>query len=298
MWRRALKWTGMVGGVLLLVLVVAAAGLYLAGGARIGKSYTVPDDRLSIPTDAASIARGKHRVDAGCTICHGDNLAGSVIFDDPSLAHIEAPNLTGGKGGLQPGYSDADFVRAIRYGVAPGGRPLMVMPSTWYYYFSDDDLGSIIAYLKTVPPVDRETPRYIVTPLGRVLVAMGAFGNLFAVESIDLDGPRPPAAAPGLTKAYGEYLVNVGECRTCHGLQLSGGKDPDPKAPPAPGLTRGGALAGWSQTDFVTAMRTGNTPRGRLNEFMPWKQLGRMTDDELAAIWLYLQSLPDGKAGN
>lgn len=95
-----------------------------------------------------------------------------------------------------------------------------------------------------------------------------------------------------MTAEYGEYLVNVSECRTCHGAQLSGGKDSDPQAPPAPNLTRGGALAGRSQQDFVTALRTGKAPTSQFSDFMPWKQLGRMTDDELTAIWLYLQSLP------
>jgi mono/diheme cytochrome c family protein len=87
--------------------------------------------------------------------------------------------------------------------------------------------------------------------------------------------------------------VKTGECRTCHGEELTSGKDPDPNAPPAPNLTPGGELAGWSEADFLKAMRTGIAPGGRqLSKYMPWVFIGQMTDDELKATWLYLQSLP------
>jgi hypothetical protein len=85
------------------------------------------------------------------------------------------------------------------------------------------------------------------------------------------------------------------ECRTCHGDALSGGKDPNPAAPPAPNLSPAGELGGWTEAGFVNTLRTGRTPGGRqLSDFMPWKYFGRLTDDELRAIWLYLQSLPPG----
>lgn len=191
MWRRVLRWIGIVTGIVLVLLALAVLGLYFSAGMRLNKSYTVPADGVLIPTDAESIARGQHRVEVGCTGCHGENLAGGVVFDDPSLAHIEAANLTQGQGGVGSGYSDADFVRAIRYGVDPDGRPLLVMPSTWYYYFSDEDLGAIVAYLTTLPPVDRETRGYTMTPLGRVLFGAGAFGNILGAEVINRNGPRP-----------------------------------------------------------------------------------------------------------
>jgi len=62
---------------------------------------------------------------------------------------------------------------------------------------------------------------------------------------------------------------------------------------PSPNLTPGGELASWSEVDFFTAIRTGVTPSGhKLSEEMPWQNFGQMTDDELKAVWLYLQSLP------
>ncbi|NIW44030.1 MAG: hypothetical protein GWN30_04445, partial [Gammaproteobacteria bacterium] len=58
-------------------------------------------------------------------------------------------------------------------------------------------------------------------------------------------------------------------------------------------LTPGGELKGWSEADFINTIRTGVTVDGRtLNEVMPWRYIGQMTDEELQAIWLYLQSIP------
>jgi cytochrome c553 len=112
-------------------------------------------------------------------------------------------------------------------------------------------------------------------------------------EEIDHEAARPSAVPPDVTQAYGDYLVRTAQCRTCHGPDLAGGRDPDPKAPPAPDLTSDGDLSQWSEADFIIAMRTGKRPDGRLlNRFMPWRFLGQMTDDEMKAIYLYLHSLP------
>ena len=58
-------------------------------------------------------------------------------------------------------------------------------------------------------------------------------------------------------------------------------------------LTRGGEVGFWSEELFLATMRTGVTPGGhKLIDFMPWKFFGQMTDEELSAVWMYLQSLP------
>ena len=91
-------------------------------------------------------------------------------------------------------------------------------------------------------------------------------------------------------------------CIGCHGPGLSGGPIPGVPAdwPPAPNLTPGGRLSQWSEDDFIRVMRTGVTPDSKqiANRYMPWQALGQMTDDELKALWLYLQSLPAKPTGN
>jgi hypothetical protein len=78
----------------------------------------------------------------------------------------------------------------------------------------------------------------------------------------------------------------------CHGEDLTGVQNPpNPAAPPIPGLVAGSEVAFWSEEDFIQTIRTGATPSGHpLSEFMPWKEFRHMTDEQLRAIWLYLDS--------
>jgi mono/diheme cytochrome c family protein len=292
--KNVLKWLGIVLGGLFGLAILVFVSLNLVMGYRLSRRYSIEAEPVAIPTDEAARTRGAKWVSVLCVDCHGDDLAGQVIFEDPMLGHIASSNLTPGRGGVGGGYTDADWVRAIRHGVGSDGRPLLVMPSTDSYYLGDQDLGDIIAYVKSVPPVDKESGGYRLTPLARMLGAVGAFGNILHAETIDHSGPRPPAPPPGVTEAYGEYLVNTGGCRGCHGQALAGGSSPNPDSPPALNLTPGSELAGWTAEDFKTAIRTGETPSGHHldPEFMPWKSYAHWSDDELSAVWLYLQSLP------
>jgi len=209
----------------------------------------------------------------------------------PGLVSLSFPNLTSGAGGVGDTNTDEDWVRAIRHGVGHDGRGLLLMPSAVFYYLSDEDLGALIAYLKSLPPVDNELPERRIEPLGRMMMAIGMFPPL-PVEQINHTGPRPVALQPGVTVAYGEYLSHT--CKECHGANLNGMPfGPPGQEVPTPNLTQGGELVAWSEQEFFTTMRTGVPPSGRqLDEQMPWKFYGQMTDAELRAVWLYLQSLP------
>ena len=290
---KIVKWFGVILAGLVIIILLAGTGLYSAGAKRLKVTYTVPANTVAVPTDATSIGSGKHLVIVHCTSCHGVALEGDTVFTSPPLGTITAPSIAGGRGKYGTTLSDVELVRAIRHGVGIDGKPLFVMPSGSFYYFTDNDLGNIIAYIRSVEPLDITMPVTRITPLGIALYTAGMFGDLINAENIDHTAPRPAAVEPGVTVEYGNYQVRVGECRVCHGPQLAGGKDPNPDAPPAPNLTRGGNLGGWSETDFIQTMRSGVNPTGhQLTEFMPWKFFGQMTDDELKAVWLYLQSLP------
>lgn len=295
MFKRILKWAGIAALVVVVLLAVAVGVLYLRGQSRFQQTYAVPNDAVAIPDDAASLARGQHLAAMLCSGCHGENLAGTDFFDDASLGVIHASNLTSGQGGIGAAFTDADFVRILRHGVRPDGTSVFVMPAKDFHYLSDADLGSLIAYLRSAPPVDQAWGPKHFTLLGNVLIGVGAFDNLLMAEQIDHSGPRPVAPAIGVTEEYGDYLTRLNGCRQCHGQQLSGGKVDDPTINMlSPNLTPGGELAAWSEADFVQTLRTGVTPAGRpLSEVMPWKLYGsQMSDDELRAVFRYLQSLP------
>jgi mono/diheme cytochrome c family protein len=168
----------------------------------------------------------------------------------------------------------------------------MPAQNTWYY--SDEDLGEIIAYLKTLSPVNNETRDPSLNPLGKAMLAAGVLGNAIVVaENISHD-TRPDYPAVAVTSEYGNYLVNVSGCRECHGPTLSGGKSADPSSMAAPNLTPGGELIAWQTADFINALRTGITPFGHELDpaQMPWEHFKNFSDDELTAIFLYLQSQP------
>jgi mono/diheme cytochrome c family protein len=299
MMRKIIKWIAIVLGVLLALVVVAVGALYLSGSSRLNKTYELEPEAVSIPNDATAIGRGAYLYASTCAGCHGDNLGGTAFFDDPALGYIPASNLTSGAGGVGARYGDRDWVLALRHGVGFDGRALMVMPSKAFWHLSDEDLGAIIAYVKAASPVDNELGEKSMKPIGKILIAAGVMGDVLAAEVIDHNAPRPAAPQPGLTAAYGEYLVNTNDCRACHGAELNGGQPPEPGAPLSPNLTPGGDLANWSEEQFIQAIRSGITPDGRELDphFMPWKEYARKTDEDLKAMFLYLQSLPALEAG-
>jgi mono/diheme cytochrome c family protein len=281
-----LKWGGIFIGSVLALFVLGVLGMSFSANARLNRMYDIQPEPLTIPTDAESIEEGRRLASIYCASCHGKDMAGEEVFNDPALAVIAAPNLTAGNGGFAALHRDEDWVRALRHGVDPDGRALLIMPSKDFYHFSDEDLGQIIAYLKSAQPVDKHSQDVQVTLIGKVLIAAGAFGDILNAETIDHNAWRPSAPAPAVTSEYGDYLVRTFGCRTCHGEQLAGGKDPNPEAPDGPNLTPGGSLGAWSQQDFIHIVRA------RRSEWMPFESLRIMSDDELAAIYLYLQDQP------
>jgi mono/diheme cytochrome c family protein len=289
--KRLLKWVGyIVGGIVALILIFVGV-IYAITSTRMAKTYPTQVETVAVSTDPAAIERGRHLVDAvgKCTFCHGDNLAGKVVADDPVFARLWAANLTRGKGGIGASYTDADYLRSIRYGVRRDGKPLIFMPSEAYNRFDDSDLGAIIAYLKTVPPVDQVNPPPRIGPIARMISVMAGF-PLIPARMIDRAAPRPAPVAIGVTKEYGDYLVTAGGCKTCHNPNLSGGGKIEGVA--AANLTPAG-IGKWTEADFTKALRTGVRPDGRiLSAVMPWPAMKNLTLDELKAMWMYLQSLP------
>lgn len=296
MLRKILKGIAIGVSGLIVLLVVAALVIYGLSEWRIRQTYSLTVAPVTIPTAAADIQEGERIAQIrGCTGCHLSDLAGdSAFISGAPVGTIPSANLTPGQGGYGRTYSDIDWVRAIRYGVDPTGRGLWIMPSHEYFGMSDQDLGRLIAYLKTLPAVDRIQPTRRLGPLFRALLVTGQL-PLLAVEQIDLTAAPPTPPPPGATIAYGRYLAVT--CSGCHGADYTGGPQPGaaPGDPEAANLTRGGVMQHYSETQFVAAMRTGIRPDGTPipNEVMPWQTLGsNLSDSELKALYLFFQSLP------
>jgi cytochrome c553 len=292
--RKFLFGLALLAGGVVAIAVGALFWCHVITERRIAAVYPAPHVSIAIPTGEDAIARGAHlSAIFGCTECHGVAFEGRPVLEEPLVASIYAPNLTTGKGGVGAQRSDADFVRAIRHGIGDTGRSLWVMPSQQYYGISDDDVGAMVAFIRSRPAVDHVLPESRPGIMGRVLVAAGVIKEFLPAELVDHDAPRAPAPAPGPNAEYGRYLTAV--CSGCHHSDFSGGPlSGIPDAPPAPNLTPAGRLSAWTRDDFATALRTGRTPDGRTLDqaWMPLSSLGQATDEEIDAMWLYLKSLP------
>ena len=269
----------------------------IAGGALTEEPLAGVD--LQALALARAQERGKHLIESrvGCQGCHQKDFGGGAIVDMAIVGRWVAPNLTTGEGSVTRDYTASDWDHAVRHGLRRGGRA-STMPSNEFANLSDHELSDIAAYIRSVPPVDRDPGRVRFGPVFSFIAAFDS--SAFAASVLDhskAHAVEPPEATP--TAEFGEHLVQV--CRGCHGSNLSGGKlDGDPDMPIVANLTpHETGLKDWTEADFVRALREGTRKDGtRISERMPWKAYGQMSDDELKAIYAYLRTVPPKPKGS
>ncbi len=247
---------------------------------------------VRVGTEPYAIQRGEHlsRAVAVCQLCHGANLGGKLAFEHPLLGKGYTPNLTSGEGGIGGSYSVTDWVRAIRHGIDPTGRGLLFMPSDHYAYLTDQDIGAMIGYLQSLPPVDNNQSHLKLTAFAKLMIDLGLSGDVVRAKHLD--------HSAGLFTLFDDkensaaYLVEIGGCTFCHGRDLHGGQGLELGAPPGPDIT-GLGLQSWNFDQFTTVMRTGIRPDNSIIDyrFMPWQGYQYMTDEELRLVWEYLKDL-------
>jgi mono/diheme cytochrome c family protein len=250
------------------------------------------------------VERGEYLVRGpmGCGNCHtplgpegpvaGQELAGRLVDDNPAFTAY-APNIT--PGGRVAGWSDAELAHAIREGLRPDGSLIgPPMPFSMYRGISDADLAAVVAFLRTLPAVENETP-----------------ASTYRI-------PLPPAYGPpvgsvtaperAVTAEYGAYMATaITHCMECHtpmgpqgpmldtGLGQGGFEFHGPwGVSVAANLTSGeDGLAGYSDDEIKAMITQGRRPDGTaMLPPMPYGYLARMTPGDLDAIVLYLRALP------
>jgi mono/diheme cytochrome c family protein len=294
------------------------------------KTYDWPGPVLKASTDSAVIARGKYLVDgpAHCGSCHisgfgdlvaGDEgkavaLKGGLKFPMGPLGTMYTRNLTPDQATGIGRYSDEQLFRMMRHGIRPDGLASMpvLMP---FWKMADDDLVAIVSYLRSLAPVENNVPQNEWSFMGK---AVRSLTSTFE----PIKDPAAPGVAPAMaaTVERGEYLANyVANCVGCHtkrdlmtyqatAPEFAGGMEFEPwrelytylKSDPdvwirTPNITPdpGGVLANYKTAEeFIARFR-----KGRLIVFSPmdWGPFSRMSDDDLTAIWMYLNSLPPVK---
>ena len=265
------KWGAVALGVVVSVLALMLVIVFLISEALIVRRYTLPSSILQSSSKPEDLAWGRHVATVfGCRDCHSFDLHGKLLYAQPGLI-VAAPDLHG----FSVRYTDADFDRAVRRGLAPDARALWVMPSQAYAYMRDTDLADIIGYARSLSgdPHNYPLPAFDFRARLEVLA-----GTLAAVDPYDL-GRFPPINA-GPRYDGGRYLAAMA-CSSCHATDLTG-------TDTAPDLK---VVGRYSRTQFFALMLRGTAPFGRQPEIMARLAQTRfhaLKDYETDALYAYL----------
>ena len=282
----------------LLALATVLVGKEL-GERKMDRVLQVPVAPLALRADARALEQGRYLyATRGCADCHGANGAGKEVIRSGAM-QVDSPNITGGANSATTGYKTADWVRTLRHGVKPDGRPVMIMPSEDYNRLTDDDLVAVIAYVKQLPAVPGRAAKVALPVAVKVLYAFGAVRD--AAEIIDHALPPEAPVPVAVSVEHGAYVAR--SCIGCHGAKLSGGKIPGapPEWPATANLTPGSdsALQRYpTEEAFMLMLRSGIRPDGSLiSPVMPFNSLREMSETDMRALHTYLRTLPPRASG-
>src|ERR1700688_3516783 len=294
-----------------VIVVLAAFGIPPRIGWRpfIGpKTRALTDRRFEATPER--LKRGAYLVEhvTGCTYCHtpqeqGPNgpeivqpkKASGQIFAIPGLpASLVAPNITPDPETGIGNFTDDQLARAIREGISHDGRTLFpMMPYAHYRRMSDEDLASVVVYLRTLPAIRTLLPRTeIYFPVKYLIRGIPQP----VTETVEADLSTPVSR--------GEYLVNLALCSECHtprkrgrldsSMKFAGGQVFDASGKlVSPNITPDATgIGNYTEDIFVKTIRTGYVGKRQLNTAMPWQFYSGLTDEDLKAMYAYLGTLP------
>jgi len=303
-------------GKILLLIVIAGAILLIAvisltiGWRPFIGPRTRPLTARKFDATPQHLERGRYLAAlSGCGGCHSQhdwNTHGAPVIPGaeesgqwlnwPDLpGHIVAPNLTPDPQTGAGTWTDDQLARAIREGIGHDGRALFpMMPYQGFRQMSDEDLASIVVYLRSLPPVRSQLSKTEI---------------IFPVKYLIRTVPEPvttPVASPDPSDRvkYGQYLVTIGGCGDCHtpqergqpvaGFEFAGGwlmRGPWGEVTTANITPDPSGIRYYDEALFIQVLRTGYVKARKLNSFMPFGSYKNLTDDDLKAIFAYLRTV-------
>jgi len=262
----------------------------------------------------ARLDRGARLVrSTGCYFCHSPHdykSPGEPVFPGREFSGTEepyaglpgrivAPNLTSDRETGAGNWTDDQFARAIREGIGHDGRTLFpMMPYQNFRHMSDEDLASIVVYIRSVPPIHNPVPPTQI---------------IFPVKYLIRTAPKPltesvPEPDTSDKVKWGKYLLTRSGCGDCHtpgvkgqdipGMELAGGTTlttPGGSVTSANLTPDASGIPYYDEALFIEALRTGKVKARQLNPTMPYSEAKYMTDDELKAVFAYLRTAPPVK---
>jgi mono/diheme cytochrome c family protein len=258
------------------------------------------------------MARGEYLVQhaAMCVACHADHdfskhdaplipntLLAGIHFDEKGLpGDVYSSNITPDPETGAGSWTDDQLARAIREGIGHDGRALFpMMPYDHFRSMSDEDLASVIVYLRSVPPIRNAPPQTkLIFPVNYLIRSVP--------EPIEAPVPEPDRSTP---EKRGKYLVNLATCSDCHtpsddrgealaGLDFAGGnvfEGPWGYVAAANITQDASGISYYDEKQFIQVMRTGYVGARALSPLMPWFLFRGMTDADLADIFAYIKTL-------
>jgi len=298
-------------GMLLALLILGACASLIP--LKVG-----PPKEITVEVTPERLARGEYLVNnvMACFHCHS-----SPNFD--YWGGLTEPGTEGGGGwhdtfsagimgsidiyfsNITPAalgdWTDGEIIQALTEGVRKGGKPLFpIMPYGRYRHMPEEEIYSIVAYLRTLKPIENSYPEKKIKRMFKVLE-----------RTFPMPWDPQPLPDPSDEVAYGKYLATIGDCIMCHttmtksakpikGMELAGGNEymlpngqvvysanitPDPET----------GIGNWSREDFIEAFKQYEEPQpvvGDKNTIMPWTDFAGMTEEDLGAIYEYVRSVP------
>jgi mono/diheme cytochrome c family protein len=310
----AKKWGRLVArilgyGILVLLVLAALALTFTVGWRPVIGARKRPLTTRKFESSPERMRRGEYLVHAvsNCMECHAKHDrktdppvllskegVGGVLFEEGGFRMV-APNITADSETGLGKWSDDAIARAIREGIAADGSALFpVMPYEHFRHMSDEDVASVVVFLRSLPAVRTELPPSKIPFLfARLIQAVP--------QPVTEPMPEPDKSTPA---EHGAYLAMMGTCTDCHtprdpkfqpilGMEMAGGTPMgEAEGVASANLTPDASgIAYYDEALFIQVMRTGYVRARKLNPVMPWWAFRNMTDDDLKALFAYLRIL-------
>lgn len=307
----------------ILGIVVAVIAVVIIGGlVYFNASYPKvdPPKDIKIEATAERLSRGEYLANhvAVCIDCHserewtkfagpikpGTKGSGGEVFDEnmgfPGM--VVTKNLTPAN---LSSWTDGEILRAVTCGVTKDNKALFpMMPYMNYSNFMEEDAYSVVAYIRSLQPQEKEIPETDLNFPLNLLVKTMPLKSYTPAKEIDKSNPAE----------YGKYLVTIASCSECHtqsnkgeplpGMYLAGGQTFNfpagvvSSANITPDAVTG--IGNWTKEDFLNRFRFYNSEEAQnvpvnmekdFNTPMPWLMYSGMTDEDLGAIYEYLRTI-------
>ena len=259
-----------------IVLIISVSFVFIRSNTIINKKYNVPLIDVAIPHDSVSIAAGKKVASTrGCFGCHNNSLSGEFY------PYWETGMIAANISKKIPQYSDKELFRLFKHGIKKDGTGLWSMPAGMFVNLTEKDICQLIAFLRTVPAVEKKLPQTAFSFKGRMKIISGEIISEVSMARQAVKKFNYPDK-PTIVQ-QGNYLV-LTTCTECHGYDLHGAYGSPPLI----------IAKAYKEAEFVKFLHTGKAIGNRELPMMSETSRVRFihySEEEIKSIYAFLMQL-------